>query len=251
MSDEKNLFENEEAVEAAQEAVEEVVEAAEEVVEEAVEVAEEVIEDAEEVIDEAPVAFEEADEEAVEEVAEASEDEEKKVYTRVSLIKAVIITLVICGILMVAEYYFMDSRINHYNLNEDGYATTLDDAAKQMDKTLDEFKKENGLPEDMPGDTTISIAEGYIKLGKMLEMQGMGEDMIPMFAQMYGIDESKLSKDMYMGEFNKLVMEASLKASQEAEKAPAEDEALPAEGEEAPAEGEAAPAEGEEAPKAE
>lgn len=242
MSDEKNLFENEEAVEAANEVIEEAVEVAEEVVEEAIEVSEEVME-------EAPVAIEEADEEAIEEIAEASEDEEKKVYTRVSLIKAVIITLVICGLLMVAEYYFMNSRINHYNLNEEGYAVTIEYTAKQNKITVEEFKQEYGLPEDMPADTTIAVAEGYIKLGKMLEMQGMGEDMIPMFAQMYGIDESKLSKDMYMGEFNKLVMEASLKAAEEAENAPAVE--APAEGEEAPAEGEEAPAEGEEAPKAE
>ncbi len=249
MSEEKNLFENEQAVEetveVTEEMVEETAEVTEEIIEDVVEVAEDVTEDAAEATEE---VIEEAAEEVIEEIAE---DEEKKVYTRVSLIKSVIITLVICGILMVAEYYIMDSRINHYNLNEDGYATTLDDAAKQMNKTLDEFKKENGLPEDMPGDTTISIAEGYIKLGKMLEMQGMGDDMIPMFAQMYGIDESKISKDMYMGEFNKLVMEAQVKAAEEAEKAPAEDEAAPAEGEEAPAEGETAPAEGEEAPKAE
>ena len=231
MSDEKNLFENEEVIEATEEVVEEAVEAA--------------VEEVVEAIDQTPVVCEEADEEVIEEVAEVSEDEEKKVYTRVSLIKAVIITLVIGVILLVAEYYIIDSRINHYNLNEDGYATTLEDAAKQMDKTVEEFKSENGLPEDMPADTTISIAEGYIKLGKMLEMQGMGDDMIPMFAQMYGIDESKLSKDMYMGEFNKLVMEAQLKAKEEAANAPADGEAAPADGEAAPADGEAAPADGE------
>ena len=250
MSDEKNLFENEEAVEnAAEAAVEAVEEAAEEAVEAAEEAVEEVIEEAvetEEVAEEAVAEVIEEAEELLEDAAE--EDEEKKVYTRVSLIKAVIITLVICGILMVAEYYFMDSRINHYNLNEDGYSSTIDDAAKQAGKTLDEFKNENGLPEDMPGDTTIESAQSYMTLGKMLELQGMGEDMIPMFAQMYGIDESKLNKDMYLGEFNKLIREAQLAA---AEEAPAEGEAAPAEGEEAPAEGEAAPAEGETAPAAE
>ena len=62
-------------------------------------------------------------------------------------------------------------------------------------------------------------------------MQGMGEDMIPMFAQMYGIDESLLSKDMYMGEFNKLAREAQEKAAEEAANAPEESEEAPAEGE--------------------
>ena len=232
MSEEKNLNENE---------VIEEVEATEEVVEEAV-----VEEAIEEVVEED--AVEEAIEEAVEEIAEeATEDEDKKVYTRVSLIKAIIITLVVCVVLLIAEYYVMDSRINHYNLNEDGYATTLEDAAEQMEMTLEEFITENGLPEDMPGDTMISVAEYYITLGKMLEMQGMGDDMIPAFAQMYGIEESAISKDMYMGEFNKVVKEAQEKA----EAAPAEGEEAPADGEAAPAEGEEAPTEGEEAPKAE
>ena len=159
---------------------------------------------------------------------------------------SVLITLVVCLAIMAAGLFVFNNKynelkgdleetkeklsdekeyiasLNQYNMNKDGYIQILDDLARESGKTLDEVKEEFDLPEDMTGDTYVVAAECYIPVEKYFQMQGMSADMIPMYAEMMGIEE--VDENMPYGEFAQLMNEAAKKQEQES----AEEETAPA-----------------------
>ncbi len=214
MSEEKDMFENDQT---------------EEVVEETAEV----LEDAEETVQ----IFEESNEvemaqEIIDQMVESAQIPEKKSLSKAAV--AVIssaITLVVCAAAVFTAFIL---TYNPYNADKDGYIETIADVAELTGKSVDEVKEEYGFPKDMKGDTYTVAAINYMPTAAYFEkMQGMSPDMVTMYAQMMGIKE-EVDPNMPFGKFNKMMTEAQAKQASEEEAAPQEEAQAPAE-EEAPA----------------
>lgn len=204
MSEEKDLLENE-----IEETAAEVVDTIEEVVEDAYEIIEEVAE---------------APEEAIEIVEKADLSKQN-----VAIISAAI-TFLVCVIIGCILYF---TTFNSYNMNKDGYVTTLAEIAEMNDMSLSEFKEEWGLPSNMRGNTTMESAQAYIPTAKFLEMSyGMTFEQ---FADIIGItEEDGVDENSPWGKTQKIMNQKTLAAQNAPENETTEDAA--AEGEQAPAE---------------
>lgn len=201
MSDEKNMFEENENEVVEQETVEEVVEeTTEEIV--ADEAAEEDVQ-----ADEIAEVFEKAAEELVAEKAEMS----KKSACALS----VVITLVVVAAALLI-YYF--TGYNRYNANPNGYSDTLETYAAMSDKTIDEVKEELSLPSNMKADTLLDVAQYYIPVKKMAENYGMEVDSLKTALQLNEEHTALITEETRWGEVTKFMRQEQEAAKAEAEK---------------------------------
>lgn len=134
-------------------------------------------------------------------------DVPKKSNKSAMIVIAVVAVLVVAVLALVGVNFVKNS--NKYN--EMGYINisgrTLDEVATASGKTLEEFKTEYKLPEDMKGNTEESAAYYMIPAEKMAEMNGITFDQLK---EMLGLaDNAELTGDMPWG---KVEGEATLKA---------------------------------------
>ena len=168
VDEEVKAFENVE-----EQVAEEISEVAEEIAEEVNEVVEEVTEEIDETNEVVEETAEEFKENAAEEVDAAVEEiiEKKKSKT------PAIIAIVAVVILALAAYVLYDS-FGGNKYNKLGYANpygrTVADVCEELGISIDEFKTNYKLPEDMTEDTEEMAAYYSIPVG--------------VFAQMYGVD---------------------------------------------------------------
>lgn len=111
---------------------------------------------------------------------------------------AIVAVLIIAAVTAVGVLFAKNS--NKYN--KMGYINisgrTLDEVAEASGKSLDEFKTEYGLPEDMKGNTEESAAYYMIPAEKMAEMNGITFDRLK---EMLGLaDNAEITGDMPWGE---------------------------------------------------
>ncbi len=134
-------------------------------------------------------------------------DVPKKSNKSAIIVVAVVAVLVVAALALVGVNFVKNS--NKYN--KMGYINisgrTLDEVAEASGKTLEEFKTEYKLPEDMKGNTEESAAYYMIPAEKMAEMNGITFDQLK---EMLGLaDNAELTGDMPWG---KVEGEATLKA---------------------------------------
>lgn len=89
--------------------------------------------------------------------------------------KKVLITVAILATALATQ---VNAEYNKYNEMDVINITnaTLYELAESNGKTVADFKKEMGLPEDMPDDTNEAIASGSIAIGKLIELTGESVD---------------------------------------------------------------------------
>lgn len=88
-------------------------------------------------------------------------------------------------------------KFNKYNIKEfNPYGQTIGQIASGMGGTYADFKEMYGLPEDMTEDTYVNVAERYIKISNMMELNQI--DILE-FREMYGAGE-EITEDDFMGD---------------------------------------------------
>ncbi len=194
MDENKNYENNEELT--AEEAVEEAVEDVAEEIAEVDDVIDEVTEEAAENIDEALEEAAEAIEEELEALEEMTEAPKKSKNGIIAAVLAVAVVVAAVAALILYE----PNKYNKQYIDITG--TTLQDLLDQDGggMTLEEFIKQNGLPEDMPANTHINAAQNNIKMSFYAEMAGMDFEAYKQAAQLpEGITETSTLGDA-MGE---------------------------------------------------
>ncbi len=83
----------------------------------------------------------------------------------------VIVALIAGGIAAFKLLYNPYNSMKEYK--ELAYGETIEDVAAVYEMELSQFLKENGLPEDMKGNTYANIAQQLISVEKMAELNGM------------------------------------------------------------------------------
>lgn len=124
--------------------------------------------------------------------------EEKKAKKSSAVIAAVVAVLVVAAIVVAGVLIVKSS--NKYNklgyINISG--RTLDQVAQDANMTVDEFKAEYDLPEDMKGSTTESAAYYMIPAGTMAKMNGIEFSQLK---EMLGLtDNAEITEDTPWGE---------------------------------------------------
>lgn len=217
MSDEKNLFDEENENNN------------EEILEEAAE--------KEEAAAEEPAA--ESDEGAVEEAAAESADDDyedeknevevvidgkvevvdevppkKQISKTAACAISVVITLAVVFIALLIFYF---TGYNRYNTNPDGYSDTIETYASMSDKTVAEVMEELSLPSDMKPDTILDVAQFYIPVKKMAENYGMDVDSLKKALQLNEEDTALITEETRWGEVTRLMRQEQEAAKKEAE----------------------------------
>lgn len=103
----------------------------------------------------------------------AESKENKKAKKSSAIIAAIVAILVVAAIavagVLVAKSSNKYNKLGYINIS----GRTLDQVAQDADMTVDEFKAEYDLPEDMKGSTTESAAYYMIPTGTMAKMNGI------------------------------------------------------------------------------
>lgn len=229
MNEEKDLNEELEETQTAEENTEapaeetdvEVTEAAEEAVEEAEAEAEETVEEAEEINADTVEKADESAVEAVEDTAEAisfddaasvTEGEQKKQLSIAKIAIGAAAVLVVAAIVVLAVI-FGPRVFNKYN--KAGYVDvsgrTVSEVAESAGMDLKDFLDSYGLPADMPGNTSESAAYYAIPCSRMATMYGMDFESLKSTLELpdtvtedtpWGEAEGEARLSVYVGEDN-------------------------------------------------
>lgn len=114
---------------------------------------------------------------------------------------------VAAAVMLTALATQVNAEYNRYNEMDavNVYNNTLQDVADMSETTVEEFKKQFGLPEDMPADTNETIAFDYVPLKVWAENSGTTfEEALPELQALYK-GEEELTEDTHYGDFLKNV----------------------------------------------
>lgn len=107
------------------------------------------------------------------------------------------------------EYGLGDDVTEETELSAAVGAMTVENYAKFSDMSIDAIKEENGMGAEVTNDMIWSEAQEYMPIGVYFEKMGVDYTQI---LNMYGLSESDLSKDTIMKDAQPILEEAAQKA---------------------------------------